>query len=352
MNAPAISVLLPAYNAAAFIRPAVESVLTQTCGDFELLAIDDGSTDSTRAILAEYRDPRLRLLVNERNIGLTATLNRGLREARGELIVRQDADDVSQPERFAKQLAFLREHPDVMLLGTAARQFDAAGRSLGALDMPCSPLAVRWAMLFDNPFLHTAVMFRRAVVGEFTGYDESFSISQDYELWSRISRKYPTANLSERLLTLRAHGDSLMRSRREELDAETRRIQSASVAAKFSELSFSEREMELLGQFRWKLEPSALAEFWALFDRMLTAFHAAHPAAREDGNLRETIAVQIGRVGYNLLPEHRGAALRVLWRAFCASPQAAISLPWARIAALVIAGNSARAFYERLAPSR
>ncbi len=353
MKPPAISVILPAYNAAKFIRPAIESVLKQSCGDFELLVIDDGSTDATRSIISEYSDSRLRLLVNERNLGLTATLNRGLGEARGEFIARQDADDVSQPERFARQLEFFHDCPEVVLLGTAARQVDAAGHSLGRLRMPRSPLAVRWAMLFDNPFLHTAVMFRRArVVEEFNGYDESFFISQDYELWSRMARRHATANLPEALLTLRAHGNSLMRSRRAELDAETRRIQLASLAAEFPESRFSERELELLGQFRWKLKPSALAEFWVMFERMLADFSAAHPEAGADQSLRETVAAQVGRIAYNLLPEHRDAALRTLWRAVCASPRSAFSLPWARIAALVIAGKSARTIYEKLAPSR
>lgn len=353
MNPPVITVLLPAFNAAPFLGAAIESVLAQTCVDFELLVIDDGSTDSTRVVAAGFRDPRLRVLANERNLGLTATLNRGLREARGEFIARQDADDVSQPDRFARQLEFLRANPQVMLLGTSARQVDDAGRAQGTLDMPRSPLAVRWAMLFDNPFLHSAVMFRRApVVAEFGGYDESFSISQDYELWSRIARRHPVANLPERLVTLRAHAGSLMRSRRAELDAETRRIQSAALAAEFPALAFSDREMEMLGQFRWKLEPSELPEFWRLFDRLLAAFHAAHDSAGEDSDLRASLAGQIGRVAYNLLPKHRLAALRTLSRAVRTSPEAAWRLPWARIAALAVLGDSARLFYEKYAAKK
>lgn len=347
MSTPAISVLLPAYNAAEFVAAAIESILAQTRGDFELLVLDDGSTDATPQIVAGFRDPRLRVLKNERNLGLTATLNRGLREARGEFIARQDADDRAHPERFAKQLAAFRERPELLLLGTAAEQVDAHGRSLGALDMPLTPLAMRWAMLFDNPLLHTAVMFRREpVLAEFGGYDESFAISQDYELWSRIARKDAAANLPDRLLTLRAHVGSLMRSRREQTDAETRRIQSAALAAEFPGLALSERERLLIEQFRWQVESAGVDEFWAVFEKLLAAFLAQHPGARRDSDFRATLCAQAARVGYNLLTTDRIAGLSALMRAIRVSPSAAVHLPWPRIAALALLGDRARALHE------
>jgi len=115
---PAVTVLMGVYNGELFVRDAIDSILAQSYRDFELLVVDDGSTDTTPAILASYDDSRLRVLRNEENIGLTRSLNRGLRAARGGLIARQDADDLSLPNRLARQVTFLESHPDVVLLGT------------------------------------------------------------------------------------------------------------------------------------------------------------------------------------------------------------------------------------------
>lgn len=110
---PKISVIMPAYNAERYIREAIDSILRQTWSDFELIIIDDGSTDSTAAIIAEYTDNRIRFCPNAQNMGVAATLNRGLELACGAYIARMDADDISLPERFAKQAAYLDAHPDV-----------------------------------------------------------------------------------------------------------------------------------------------------------------------------------------------------------------------------------------------
>ena len=209
---PRVSVLMSVYNGAAFLRQAVQSILAQTFTDFEFVVIDDGSTDESLAILQSYGDARLRIVRNERNLGLTASLNRGLQEARGEFVARQDADDVSHPIRLEKQVAFLDQHPPIVIVGTQARYINAAGHA------SVSPLwskattaeALRLQSLFDNPFFHTSVMFRRSVIhDQLGGYDPGFRTSQDFELWSRVLQQFDGANLSEALVDQRYHAHSI-----------------------------------------------------------------------------------------------------------------------------------------------
>lgn len=200
------------YNGAAYLRQAADSILNQTFRDFEFLIIDDGSTDDSPTILSSYNDSRIRILKNPENIGLTRSLNRGLAEARGELIARQDADDVSHPTRIEKQVNYMTRNSDVVLLGTQAFYINAKKRHRrSALWWKASTASgIRFQSIFGNPFLHTSAMFRKSVVWEiFGGYDEEFRTSQDFELWSRIIETHEIRNLSEVLVSQRAHARSL-----------------------------------------------------------------------------------------------------------------------------------------------
>lgn len=201
---PHVTVLMAVYNGERYLREAIESILVQSYQDFELLIVNDGSTDRTRDIILSYRDGRIRLLDNEGNIGLTKSLNRGLRLAQGELVARQDADDLSEPDRLARQVAFMERHPEVALLGTWYKEIDASGALTGYGRLPCELADIRWSLLFFSPFVHSAVMLRKPLVLERAGfYDESLIYSQDYELWRRIARSLPVANLDEYLVRLR-----------------------------------------------------------------------------------------------------------------------------------------------------
>src|SRR5258708_31795371 len=155
---------MPVFNGMRHVGAAVESILAQTYRDFELLVVDDGSSDRSLEIVRSYRDARIRVLVNERNLGLAASLNRGLSESRCALIARQDADDLSLPNRLERQVAVMRQRPELALLGTQASAIDVDGRPLKAVDRPIDEVSIRWYGLFDNPFVHTSVMFRRALV--------------------------------------------------------------------------------------------------------------------------------------------------------------------------------------------
>ena len=202
MSVPAISVLMSVHNGGPWVREAVASVLAQTAGDLELIVIDDGSTDATPELLAAVRDSRVRI-ERRAHAGLTRALNRALALARAPLVARLDADDLALPERLALQRAFLGSHPDVGLLGTGASEVDEAGREVARIRPPEDDTTIRRVLIRRNPFVHSAVMIRRALVERAGGYDETLPVAQDYDLWMRLSRLARLANLPELLVVRR-----------------------------------------------------------------------------------------------------------------------------------------------------
>ncbi|MBM4441159.1 MAG: glycosyltransferase [Candidatus Rokubacteria bacterium] len=210
---PRVTVLMSVYNGARWLREALDSVLGQTYRDFEFVIVDDGSTDDSAAILASVRDPRI-TLVRQPNQGLAAALNRGLREARGELVARQDQDDVSLPERLARQVAAMDAQPRTGLLGTQAETIDAEGRACFVRRYPTDSLVLKWQVMFDNPFVHSSVMLRRAALDDVGGYstDPRRQPPEDYELWLRLVSRWDVGNLPEVLLRYREAAGSMMRS--------------------------------------------------------------------------------------------------------------------------------------------
>lgn len=207
---PKVTVLMAVYNGERYLREAIESILAQTFQDFEFLIINDGSTDNSREVILSYEDPRIRLVDNEVHLGLTPSLNKGLRLAKGELVARQDADDISEPERLAMQVTFLETHPEVGLLGTWYRKIDAQGTLIGNRSLPCDYTEIRWSLLFFCPFVHSSVMVRKSVILRQVGfYNEALVYAADYELWYRIAHHIPVANLNKYLVRLRINPYSM-----------------------------------------------------------------------------------------------------------------------------------------------
>jgi len=217
---PEVSVVMSVYNGTLYLREAVESILNQTFGDFEFIVVDDGSTDSTWDILNRYArcDERILLFRNPENVGLTKSLNMGLRKARGRFIARQDGDDISFPERLASQMAYLQRHDDVGLLGTAYYKADSQGRrSARVYRHPQTDTEIRWKMLFHNAFCHTSVILRRELfVAGNDLYNEDLPYSQDYDLWVRVLRRTCAANLPKPLVAFRMHESSIRHAHGEE----------------------------------------------------------------------------------------------------------------------------------------
>jgi len=326
MSSPAVTVLLAVHNGGELLRASIESVLAQTFTDWELLVVNDGSTDQTLAILDEYHDPRLRVVTNPENVGLTRSLNRGVREARGALIARQDADDLSGRTRLQKQVAFLKAHRDVQLLGSSAWRLNPTGRITGSNDLPTTHDAIRWASIVDCPFLHTSVMFRReTVLREFGAYDEQFSISQDYDLWNRIAARGAVANLSERLVSMREHPRSMTRTRSEATNEEIARILEANWKALFPARVFSEEEKRLLRLFRQRFPAEELPRLRAVLARLLRDFLTRHPQAAESRDFQATLCRQAMRLAYKFLSSDPAVALKELARAFLLSPMECVA---------------------------
>jgi hypothetical protein len=211
-NAPAVTVLLPVRNGAAYLEAAIASILRQTFTNFELLVVDDGSTDATQAILAGLADPRVRVLRQD-PLGLVPALNRGLYEARAPLIARMDADDIAHPERLAHQEALLAACPEVALVGSGWRVVAPDGSTRRVVVPPASDAGLREALGRANAIAHPTVMFRRDAVIAAGLYRPAFLLAEDYDLWFRLSERHELACLPEVLLDYREHaGQSAWRS--------------------------------------------------------------------------------------------------------------------------------------------
>lgn len=183
---PLVCVLMSVNNGEAYVRDAIVSVLSQTFAEFEFIIIDDGSTDSTFSIISEYHDPRIHLIRNEKKIGLTKSLNKGLAVARGEYIARIDSDDISYSNRLEQQLEVIKSAgADICFCRSDFTNIETgAVRTWKEVSWPL----IRWLALFQNSYgFHSAVMFKRKTVMEVGGYDDSVTCAQDYELWDRCA---------------------------------------------------------------------------------------------------------------------------------------------------------------------
>ena len=318
MSTLPVTVLLAVHNGAATLAASVASILRQTHRELELLVIDDGSTDETGAVLRQVADPRLRVLKNERNLGLTRSLNRGLEEARGEWIARLDADDLCDSRRLEKQRAFLAAHPDVALLGSSAWRMNDAGRVTGANDLPVSHEAIRWAAVWDSPFLHPAVIFRRSVVRDLGGYDERYAIAQDYDLWTRLAARHRVANLPERLVFMREHPASMTRAQSARTTEEVAQLQAQNLAAAFPGRVFSVEEKRSIALLRLRFPASELPAVSALVDRLFAEYVRASGPVTPD--LRATHCRLHLRLAHKFLAVDRRAAAGEIARSLRASP--------------------------------
>ncbi|MEX0713590.1 MAG: glycosyltransferase [Pirellulales bacterium] len=210
MSRPRISVLMPVYNAERYVAQAVESILTQSYPNFELIIIDDGSTDSSPAILnhAAGRDSRIRL-TSRPNTGYVRALNEALAIAQGELVARMDADDVALPERFARQVEYLERHPDCLALGSAFELIDPDGAVLARESPPAGQQEIEARLLRGlGGLCHPTAMIRREPMAELGGYRQECYGAEDKDLWLRLGERGGLANLGDVLLQCRVHEEN------------------------------------------------------------------------------------------------------------------------------------------------
>lgn len=187
MKNPRVSVLMSVYNGEKHLHQAVDSILNQTFKDFEFLIINDGSTDKTAQILQSNYDPRIKIINNDKNIGLTKSLNKGLKIARGKYIARMDADDISMPERLEKEVRLLERRKNVGLVGTYCLVINENGKVFYEFKSSANEKILKKNLLAENQFTHGSAMFRRRCLEKAGDYREEFVVAQDYDLWLRIA---------------------------------------------------------------------------------------------------------------------------------------------------------------------
>lgn len=265
LNAPSISVLMAVRDGGPFLEKAMNSMAAQTFGDWEMIVIDDASTDDSVAVARNFalRDARINVIENSTNKGQTACLNEGLAACRGKWVARQDADDLSHPERLAEQMSYLRSNPRTVLLGTQGVLIDGRGRRIGLLDVPAGRDEIAWCSPFLNPFIHTAMIFDREVVSRAGAYDENYQIAQDYELWTRIAAEHAVANLSSRLVSYRYSKGSLSSAGRERALTEADLV-SEREAVRWLGRPWTRNEKSLASDFRRGLHEDKRGAFWSM----------------------------------------------------------------------------------------
>lgn len=204
-----LTVLMPAYNAASYVAQAIDSVLSQTFGDFELLIVDDGSTDATPDIIHTFRDRRI-VLVSQQNQGIAGALNTGLRMARSSLIARFDADDICYPHRLQRQYRFMRESPAYLLAGSMVDYADMDGRFVFTYRPPGNTdRVIRGLSYRICPFIHSSVIYRKEAVLALGGYNVHAHGFEDHLLWRRLIRTGKVYNIPEVLMRVRFNPHSL-----------------------------------------------------------------------------------------------------------------------------------------------
>ena len=210
-NGLLVSVVMPVYNGAPYLKESLESILNQTYTDFELVLVDDGSTDGSLEILTQYAaaDSRIVLLRNQQNLGHAEASNIALGAARGQYIARQDQDDVALPERIREQVSFLENHPEVGLLGSAYYRVNGEGNRR-LREIPQTHTSIRWRLLFDCAFAHSSVMLRSSLFQDGEPGYQGVGGPQDYELWTRLARKTRAASLPLPLVVYREPGEKNM----------------------------------------------------------------------------------------------------------------------------------------------
>ncbi|RMF48329.1 MAG: glycosyltransferase [Deltaproteobacteria bacterium] len=205
---PRVSVLMPCFNARPWLEEAVASVLGQSFDDFELLVVDDGSTDGSQDVVESFSDPRVRLIRHPKNLGIVAALNNGLEACKGDYVARMDADDICLPHRLARQVAFMDAHHEVVACGSWQESF--GNGSARVWKSPQGHGEILSTLVFESCLYHPTMMIRRNVFSDQgIRYDERYRHAEDYELWSRLHDAGAFANLGEVLLRYRLHPQSV-----------------------------------------------------------------------------------------------------------------------------------------------
>jgi len=287
---------MPVYNAGIFLRPAIDSILAQTCRDFEFVLVDDGGTDGSDAIMRTYDDPRIRILDHgpgRPNRGIPQSRNRALDSARGEFIAFLNHDDTCVPDRFTRQLAYLQAHPAIGMIGSAIDNIDADARPMSHQPFPESRLGVRWFGLLDCPLRQSSLMIRRECLeSPRRRYDETFTYNSDYEFIERMTRVIGSVNLPETLTHYRKHATNTSRLRYAAFVDAGNRIALSAIAHELPGFPITLAEVAALRAvvlgYSLPSVPRSIAltkQAWRTYLDLFEAFRARHAADPEMSRL-------------------------------------------------------------------
>ena len=302
MSEPLITVLMSVYNGDKFLEKAIKSITTQTFSDFEFLIFDDCSTDNSWNILKSFQDQRIRLFKNQKNMGLTHNLNRGLDLARGEYVARMDADDVSFQNRLNRQKDFLQKNPEIAMVGCWAEVISEAGKKIDRVNSPILPYLLKWRLIFNNTFTHSGVMFRKEAACKVGGYSGALRYAQDYDLWSRISTRWEVANIPIVLVGWRRWKRSASSIHEMEQAAATRWIAKRNMA-KVLEGEFDENRfknlMLMYSKPNYQLRQKDISQLAYNVERLLYCFCTKYNY--RDRVVKKAIRVEIATHGFRCI---------------------------------------------------
>jgi len=327
MKGPSITILMPAYNAERYIAESIRSALAQTFLDFELLVIDDGSTDGTHEAAASFSDPRVRLHRRCENRGLVFTLNEGLEMARAPLVARQDADDLCDPRRLAIQFRYMESNPGADAVASSALLVDENGRLRGRLRVPSTSSQLEWDLCFRNPIPHSSVMLRKDQAHKrYGGYPDSPS-SEDYALWSLIAQEGRFGLITDALVSYRIHATSIMKSSDKGVE-EISAIRRENMERVMGGVATRE-DLDLL-QMAWR-RPGTVSwqAYCVVFERLAYLYEQRHG-----------LLGKIPGIEYQTLCQLRGDSPLLLFQALMRNhPKRLISIPWMRMMASMVASS-------------
>ena len=314
MTPPRVSVVLCVYNQADYLPEAMGSILGQTLTDLELIVVDDGSTDSSPEVVRGFTDPRVRYVRNERNLGHAGSLNRGVALARGRYLAIMDSDDISLPERLARQVDFLDAHPDVAMCGSWVETF---GARMELRRFPTEPAVLAASLLLSCPFSMPTVMLRReAMLPE--GFDPR-GLAFDYAYWVEVANRAPVANLPEVLLKYRLHAGQVTVTRRAAQLAGTRLVLRRQLEGLLGEVSEAELDALMYVFVNEVSDEPPTAAIGSLFARLR---HANRQRRRYDPALLDAL---LAEKWAHIVTVHE-PAVGVMWRQAVRHPAL---WPWA-----------------------
>lgn len=223
---PLVSVVMPAYNAEQFAARSIQSVLNQTFKNFELIIVDDASSDKTPQIIKaiQRKDPRIRIITNKTNLLIAKSLNIGIKSARAKFIARMDIDDIAHPDRLALQYKLLKKNPKIAIVGANMTIIDGEDKEILKREYPTSSRELKRLMFRYSPFGHPAIMMRKSAYEEFGGYQEDIFPCDDIDLWFKIGTKYEFASIAKPLLKYRLKLTSSSHKNLKELEILTLKI--------------------------------------------------------------------------------------------------------------------------------